>query len=140
MAAVFLIVTFAAIGAYLITVSTGQIEAATQDEQGARTYQAARTGIEWAAFQVLVNTGGNFATNTCVTPLASQTLDLGALGGPATSDAFRVNVACTRTTETEGANPVQIYVVTATACNRATCNAIGEPTYVERQLQLVLSK
>lgn len=53
MAALFIIVTLAAIGTYLLTVSTGQVAAATQDEQGARAYQAARAGIEWGAYQVL---------------------------------------------------------------------------------------
>src|SRR5260221_4705615 len=55
MAALFLIVTFAAIGLDLVTISTGTVEAATQGEPGARAYQAARTGIDWAAFQVLLD-------------------------------------------------------------------------------------
>jgi MSHA biogenesis protein MshP len=140
MTALFLIVTFAAIGAYLVTVASGQVEASTQDEQGARAYQAARTGIEWGAFQVLVNPAGNFATTICVTPAASQTLDLGSFGGPLGGDPFRVSVTCTRTSEAEGGATVQVYLVTATACNRAACAATGESTYVERQLQLVLAK
>lgn len=138
MAALFLIVTFAAIGAYLVTVSTGQIEAATQDEQGARAYQAARTGIDWGAYQVLMNPAGAFAATTCTTPAASQTLPLGTFGGPGGS--FQVVVSCTRTTETEAGNTVQVYIVTATGCNQAPCTAAGDPTYVERQLQLVVAR
>lgn len=138
MAALFLIVTFAAIGAYLVTVTSGQIEATTQDEQGARAYQAARTGIEWAAYQVLINSAGAFATTTCTTPLASQTLPLGAFGGP--GGAFQATVTCTRTTENEAGRTVQVYVVASTGCNRASCTAVGDPTYVERQLQLVLAQ
>ena len=41
MLAVFMIVTLAAIGVYLVTVSTGQTQAVSQDEQGVRAYQAA---------------------------------------------------------------------------------------------------
>ncbi|HEV8554095.1 MAG TPA: hypothetical protein VGR65_12040 [Casimicrobiaceae bacterium] len=141
MAALFLIVTLAAIGLYLVTVSTGQIEAASQDEQGARAYQAARTGIEWAAFQVLRNATGAFATTTCTTPLASQTLNLGTLGAPSGADSFRSTVTCSKSSEGEGGSTVEIYLLTATACNRATCPIpIADSTYVERQLQLVLSK
>ena len=57
MLALFMIVSLAAIGVYLLTVATGQLEAGIQDEQGARAYQAARAGLEWGAYQVLRNPG-----------------------------------------------------------------------------------
>jgi MSHA biogenesis protein MshP len=138
MAALFLIVTFATIGAYLVTITAGQVEAATQDEQGTRAYQAARTGIEWAAYQVLINPAGAFATTTCTTPLASQNLALGAFGGP--GGTFQVSVTCTRTTENEAGNTIQVYAITSTGCNRAACTGVGTSAYVERQLQLVLAQ
>jgi len=120
MAAMFIIVTLAAISVYLLSISTGQLATVAQDEQGARAYQAARAGIDWGAFQVLRNASGAFATTTCTTPAASQTLDLGTLGAPG-GTSFRATIACTRTTETEAGANVQIYVITATGCNRATC-------------------
>src|SRR6185369_891014 len=55
MLAVFLIVTLAAIGVYVLTVSTGQVAAASQDEQATRAYQAARAGIERGIYQVLIS-------------------------------------------------------------------------------------
>jgi MSHA biogenesis protein MshP len=144
MAALFLIVTFAAIGVYLLTISTGQLAAVAQDEQAARAYQAARTGIEWAAFQIL-KPAGTFATNTCTTLSATDTLDLGTLGAPAGAAQFHVSLTCTRTTHSEGGGaPIQVYVITATGCN----NGAGTPpcplanpgaTYVERQLRLVVA-
>lgn len=139
MAALFLIVTFAAIGAYLVTISTAQIEAATQDEQGARAYLAARAGIDWGAYQVLRNPTGAFATTTCTTP-ATQTLTFDGLGGPASGDAFRASITCARSTETERGETVEVFLITSTGCNRAACGASGDSTYVERQLQLVLAK
>ena len=45
--AIFMIISLAAIGVYLVTISTTQVEAGVQDEQGARAYQAARAGIDW---------------------------------------------------------------------------------------------
>ena len=140
MAALFLIVTLAAIGLYLVTVSTGQIEAASQDEQGARAYQAARAGIDWGAFQLLRNASGTFTATTCASS-GSQTLNLGTLGAPSGASSFNATVSCTHTTEVEGTTTVDIYVLVSTGCNRASCPS-GSPdqTYVERQLQLVLTK
>ncbi len=144
MAAMFIIVTLAAIGAYLLTISTGQLAAVAQDEQAARAYQAARTGIEWAAFQIL-KPAGTFATTTCTTVNATHTLDLGAFGAPSGAAQFHVTLTCTRTTETEAGTTVQVYVITATGCNNST----GPPPlcpltnpggmYVERQLRLVVA-
>ncbi len=123
--ALFLIVSLAAIGAYLLTVSNVQVQAAVMDEQGARAYQAARTGIEWGAYQVLRN------ANCPTTGFALS----GNLAG------FRVNVACTSYgVETEGAGPVTAYRITATGCNdAAACPGTVTSTYVERQLQLTVT-
>jgi MSHA biogenesis protein MshP len=144
MAALFLIVTLAAIGLYLVTVSTGQIEAASQDEQGARAYQAARTGIDWAAFQLLRNSGGTFATSTCTTSPAaagSQTVPLNTLGAPAGATAFAVTVTCSRKTDNDAGANVDVFTLVATGCNATSCpKANPDQTYVERQLQLILTK
>ncbi len=134
--ALFMLVSLAAIGAYLLTVSTGQVEAGVQDEQANRAYQAARTGIEWGAFQVLRNPGGGFATTTCnASGTPSQAITLGAgLAG------FRAEVACqVFGPETEGASSVTVYRLTSTGCNSSPCGSGLGPTYVERQLQLVLT-
>jgi MSHA biogenesis protein MshP len=139
MAAIFVLVVLAAIGVYLLTVSTGQVAAAAQDEQGTRAYQAARAGVEWGAYQVLRNSSGTFAATTCPAG-GNTTLSLGTLGAPAGAATFAATVACSRTVESEGGvNNVRIYVITATGCNRAGCPNTPDATYVERQLQLVVS-
>jgi MSHA biogenesis protein MshP len=124
MAALFIIVTLAAIATYLLTVSTGQVAAASQDEQAARAYQAARSGIDWAAYQILIN-------SSC---LASQDVPQ--------PNNFIVQVACTAAAaETEGSRQITAYTVSATGCNAASCGTANtEATYVERRLQLTLSK
>src|SRR5690349_19607372 len=97
MAALFIVVTLAAIGVYLLTVSTGQVAAAAQDEQAARAYQAARTGVEWGAYQVLI------VSATCP---AAQNLPL--------PQGFSVDVSCTASAaETEGGTQVTAYSITA---------------------------
>ena len=136
MMAIFLLVSLAAIGVYLLTISNAQVEAGVQDEQGARAYQAARTGIDWGAYQVLRNPGSAFATTCAGGAPASQTITLAqGLAG------FFVEVACLRVgNETEGAVTVRVYRITATGCNRSPCGGVIGPTYVERQLQLTLTE
>jgi MSHA biogenesis protein MshP len=146
MAALFIVVTLAAIGVYLLTVATGQVAAASKDEQAARAYQAARAGIEWAAFQVLRNAeappagAGDFGPTCKNSNAATQDLSLGALGGPGGGETFQAHVACARSAEAEAGATVEIYVIKATACNRNACPGSPDTTYVERELQLVLSK
>ena len=138
MAALFIVVTLAAISVYLLTISTGQVAATTQDEQAARAYQAARAGIDWGAFQILRNAGGAFAATTC--PANGNTsLTLAAFSG-ANETPYSVKVECSLTAETEGGTTVNVYVVKATGCNRAACPGAVTATYVERQLQLTLAK
>lgn len=122
--AVFIIVSLASIGAYLLTVSIGQVEAGAQDEQGARAYQAARAGIDWGTYRLLRD-------SACA---ASSTLAL--------SQGFFAEVACqvAGQAETEGANSVTPYRITATGCNRSPCGPPLGPTYVERQLEVTLVK
>ena len=132
MLAIFLIVTIAAIALYLITVSTGQSQAVTQDEQGSRAYQAARTGIEWGAYQVLIK-------STCP---ASTTLPLAQTGLPGVT--FYAVVTCSTVgSETEAGTPLSVFQLTSKGCNQSPCAALGSDagaTYVERELSLTLAK
>jgi MSHA biogenesis protein MshP len=132
MLAVFLIVTLSAVAAYLLTIQTGQTEAASQDEQSARAYLAARTGLDVAAYQILRGNAACAAVN--------QTLPLGqGLAG------FSVTIQCTSSAEDEGeragVTAFQLFRVTATGCNSGACPlASPGPTYVERQLTLTLAR
>lgn len=137
MLALFMIVSLAAIGVYLLTVSTGQLEAGIQDEQGARAYQAARTGLDWAAYQLIQNpTPPVFATGCSGGATTTQTLTL-----PQGVLVFYAEISCTRVgNETEGAATVRVYRITSTGCNASPCTpAPATPTYVNRQLQLTLT-
>jgi MSHA biogenesis protein MshP len=138
MMAIFMIVTLAAVAVYLLTISTAQIEAVTQDEQGARAYQAARSGLEWGAYQLLRNTGSTFAT-TCAGGSAAQNLVFTATQ----LTGFRAEIACTRVgSETEASAAVVVYRITSTGCNGSptACRTALTPVYVERQLQLTITQ
>jgi len=135
--AVFLIVTLATIGAYMLLVSNVQVETGVMDEQGARAYQAARAGLDWGAYQALQNAGGAFATTNCVAGTGGAAQDV----APAPLVPFHAQVTCqVFGPETEGGTPVRTYRITSTGCNQADCSAAPTgPTSVNRQLQLTVT-
>jgi len=124
--ALFLIVSLAAIGVYLLSVSNVQVASGVMDEQGARAYQAARAGVDWGAYRVL-------RTGTC--PIGPVAIPL-----PANLAGFVAEVTCTSYgMETEGGTPVSTYLIVATGCNASPCSSGTGATYVERQLQLLVA-
>jgi len=127
--AVFLIVTLAAIGLYLVTVTTGQVQAVAQDEQAVRAYQAARAGLERGMYQRLIS-------SSCAVP-ASITFANPGLNN------FRAEITCVQVgiTENEGTTPVSVYLITSKGCNANPCSpASPSQTYVERELQVTVTQ
>ena len=123
--AIFLLVILAALATYMVTLSRTSHLSSALDIQGGRPYQAARAGIEWAAWQLLQN-----PTPSCMAappPLA--------LSG--TLVTFSVNVSCIQSgTYTDGVDTIEVYQITSTA----TSGLPGEVDYVERQIQASFSK
>ncbi|KAF0812878.1 hypothetical protein IGB42_02722 [Andreprevotia sp. IGB-42] len=126
--ALFLLVVLSALGAFVMTLSTTSQQSATLDFQGSRAYQAARAGIEYAAFQALTS-------DSCT----SASISVGGLLAD-----FVINVQCTRSTHNQAGNTITVYQLTATACNlgiTATCGpAQRSPNYVERQISATVAK
>lgn len=122
--AVFLIVSLAAIGAYLLSVSNVQVESGIMDEQGARAYQAARAGLDWQAYRVLHD--GICDPGPTTIPFAFN---------------FFAEVRCTAYgPENEAGASVTTYSIVSTGCNvTPPCGGTGA-TYVERQLQLTVAR
>jgi MSHA biogenesis protein MshP len=126
--AVFLIVSLAAIGAYLLTVSNVQVESATKDELGARAYQAARAGLEWGAYRALRDL--NCAPGPIVITFSAAQLT-----------GFQAEVTCEDFgPETEGGGTANTFRIVSTGCNLNPCSAAPGPTYVNRQLQLTVAR
>ena len=118
--AIFLLVVLAGLGAAMVTLSTSQNQSSALDVMGSRAYQAARAGIEWAAYQVI--------NNSSCPPLTT----LNNLGG--TLSPFAVTVRCT-TTAILGDSISTFYSVSAVACTAATCPvAPTDADYVERSI------
>ncbi len=135
-AAIFLIVVLALLGVYIVSVTGIQQSSQQIDLQGVRAYQAARAGIEWAAYQVL-DPNNTLNPATCGTAFAAcptSPTTLPALAGSLSS--FTVSVTCSLTSTTEGGRDIRVFAITSTA----TAGTAGTTGYVNRQLQATLSK
>jgi MSHA biogenesis protein MshP len=146
--AIFLVVILAGLGIFIVSVTGLQRSAETLDLQGVRAYQAARTGVEWAAFQVLdPNNALNPPSGSCATmgvpTCPTSPTHLTGLAGSLST--FTVSVECTPTATKEGNRDIYVFEVTATACNQplisGSCIGAGPGDgYVERQIKATLSK
>jgi MSHA biogenesis protein MshP len=125
--AIFLLVVLAALGAYMLSLSATQHTAASLDIQGARAYQAAHAGIEWAAYQGIKNA----ATYACTTGAAAS--DTMSFSGVLAT--FSTRVDCRSSVYDEAGNMVRVYAITSTA----TSGAPGSIDYVQRVLTATVS-
>lgn len=118
-AAIFLIVVLAALGAFAVQVAMTQYQSSTSELLEARAQAAAEAGIEYGAYLAL-----QAATPSC--PNNTLNLTGGALAG------FAVTVTCTSTTHQiyTGATPTTytVYALAATA----TKGIYGAQDYVAR--------
>ena len=106
-AAVFLVVILAGLGAFMLTFSNTQQLTSAQDVQGSRAYWAARAGLGWGIAIVTA------APANC--PTSPTTL---------TVDGFSVTVTCTRSTYDEAGATVVIYRLVSLARLGAGATAV----------------
>lgn len=126
--AIFVLVVLAFLGAAMVTFSTNQQQSSAMDVMGARAYQAARAGIEWGAYQALRNVGA------CA---ANQNLPAGTLAG--TLGGFDVNVTCVAIAASEvsaATGTVTVYNINSVA----NAGTLGQPDYIERQIQVTIGQ
>jgi len=130
-AALFLLVVLAVLGAFIVTVSTTQHAGAALDVQGTETYRAARSGIEWGVYNVLKPvTACSLSTDIGVVPTS-------------TVAGMEVTVTCSPVpADEQGAGT--IYAIAATACNLPSAGTpkcpgvIANPHYVERRIAVMV--
>lgn len=114
--AIFLLVVLAALGAFMVSISSSQQLSSAQDVQGSRAYWAAQAGLEWAL--------GSLA----VTPTACPTPP-----SPFMVEGFTLAMTCTASTFDEAGATVLIYSVTSKASAGGSPGGLG---YVERSLSV----
>ena len=115
--AIFLLVVLASLGVYIVKISGVQHATVNIALLGARAFEAARTGIEWGAFQAL-------DSGACP---ADMTLNLteGGLNG------FAVEVECTTSSHTETGTTYNLFVIDVVASS----GLYGQPDYVSRRMK-----
>jgi len=114
--ALFLLVVLSALGIVAVRLAGVQHQTAVLAMQSGRAYAAARSGVDWSAYQALVN--GNCASTTLA-------LTEAGLAG------FSVDTNCSTTTHSEGPNTVRVYVIDAFAW----AGVYGTPDYVSRRIR-----
>jgi MSHA biogenesis protein MshP len=117
-AAIFLVVLLAALGAFMVSISNSQQISSAQDVMGTRAYWAARGGLEW---------GVATANASSVCPVSPTTLTL---------DGFNVAITCRSSLFSEAGKSVTLLGLTAVA----SVGTLGTLTYVERSVTAGLEK
>ena len=110
--AIFILVVLALLGVAMMRLIGVQSSTSVFALQGARAYQAARSGLEWGAAQAS-------AGNSC--------------NGTMTVENFSVDVTCSNQQFTEGPiGPYDVYRISATA----TFGSYGSPDFVSRRAEM----
>lgn len=132
-AAVVLLVLLATLGIAVSRLSNTQQITSAEDAMQAYALQAARAGTEWGLYQALQNA-------SCAGNTTKKLSDV--------SGGFNVTVTCGVSPLTEGvqsdgstARAINIYTITAIACNAANCpdnTAATKSGYVERKRVVTL--
>jgi MSHA biogenesis protein MshP len=137
-AAIFLVVVLAALGAFMLTFSNTQQLSSAKDVQGSRAYWAARAGLEWGIGSVVASASSPApcpvlpvpATPSSLPSASSTLLPLTLEGG------FSVTVTCNRVDYIEGSASRSIFQFTAVAATGAT----GSIGFIERSLSASLER
>jgi MSHA biogenesis protein MshP len=117
MTAVFLLVAVAGLAVGIVSMLGNQQVSAAQDEQGARAYQAARAGIEWALYIAQPTVTPAPAGLNCPQGQGVYSFGFQAL---TSLSGFTVTVTCGSITTL---NSVNHYTIRATACNEPNANS-----------------
>ena len=126
-AAIFLVLGLATLGAFMVSLSNSQQLSSNQDVQGTRAYWAARFGLEWELGLINALPAGSTA---CVsTSIVVQ--------------GFTVTISCTpltfvdRNNVTGAIGNINIFQITSTARSAGAVGAVG---YVERSVSASLER
>ncbi len=147
--AIFILVVLAALGAFIVSISTNQQIGTALDIQGVRAYQAAKSGVEWGIYQIEATPAYNFSYGTPAVAVGNANPNTRACPASPASFApaaptlagFTVTVTCAATLDVN--NGPTVFRVVSTACNQPAAgacpnNAPTSPDYVERRIEVTL--
>jgi MSHA biogenesis protein MshP len=135
--AIFLLVVLGGLGTMMVTFFVAQQQSSALDVMGSRAYQAARAGIEWAAFNVAAQPEGTqwLGCAAIPDPLFGAAAAAGPLAGTLTP--FTVSLTCSSAAAFEGASTIWIYDIASSAVSGG---APGNPDYVERVINVKMGR
>lgn len=137
--AIFLLIILAALGAYMVTIGGTSRATSTAALQGARAYQAARSGIEWTVYTITTANAINQAAARAACNGGSPndidgnnfTLNVSGLSN------FTVTLECDLTTHSQqGSDNITVYTIMSTA---RTGGSYGDPDFVQRRITATIS-
>ncbi|MEO8119413.1 MAG: agglutinin biogenesis protein MshP [Rhodoferax sp.] len=141
--ALFIVVVLAVLGAAVANISVRQHMGSASEIHTAQAYQAARAGLEWGAFSVLIP-APPAAPAVDVPPACFATNHIALTGALA---GFVVSVTCARTGPlADGGSSRTFYQLQATACNGPTAGSCAvapvnpNDIYVERRLSWTVAR
>ena len=144
--AIFLLVVLAALGAYMVTIS-GVLHATTSHTViAARTYYAAKSGLEWAINRAVNTDTGSAAllrTPLLACAITSTATTTTTLPADASLPDITIRITCTYSRHEDGdcpggasgSDPFNVAVITSTA----EYGAFGNPDYARRRLEATVS-
>ncbi len=126
-AAIFLMVILSSLATVLMNLFSTQQQTLATDLLGSRAYQAARAGIEWAAFGITATAQGSLWTGCA----GGTTIPINQMTG--TLSVFSVTVTCTYTTTTQGTTNIYVYNLSSTSTGPSGAS-LGSLDYVRRTI------
>ncbi len=117
--AIFILVVLSLLGGYMVKLSGVQHATSTFAIQGARAYQAARTGIGWAVARI--SAGG-----VCSDVISASPLTFTDING------FAVTLDCSSQSFSEGINTLVVYKISALS----EFGAYNSAGYISRNIEV----
>lgn len=125
--AIFLLVVLGTLGTMMVTFFVAQQQSSTLDVLGSRAYQAARAGIEWAAYNISITPQRTLWAGCAAVPVplfAANTLN-GNLS------PFTITLTCNSVLAVEDGVNIYVYDLTSVAVNGGVQ---GSKDHVERSI------
>lgn len=151
--AIFILVVLAALGAFVVTISTTQQIGSALDIQGTRALMAARSGLEWGVYQVQASASYQFGfgvspganPNTTANPSTTRVCPAGSSSftfpnTAPTLSGFSVTVKCDSFPDTVSGPTV--FRIISTACSQPNAsvpycpNLAPGANYIERRVEV----
>jgi len=130
--AIFVMVILAALGGYMMRISSSQHIAAANAVEGSRAYYAAKSGLEWAVARLDLSNPATDSLLACANDVNAQTIAYtsGAL------DGFSVDILCGSSNHTEQPNTYAVFVVESRSYKTSLgAGALGSLGYVSRYMK-----